>query len=316
MRVALGNTGLDVFPLQLGGNTLGFTADRDASFRILDAYVEAGGNFIDTADFYSCWAPGNVGGESETVLGEWMQSRGCRDDIILATKMGMLEPYTVLDEKNIREALGRSLERLRTDRVDIYYAHQDDLTTPIEATVPVFDALVREGTARVLGASNFSTARLRESLEYAQANGLHSYSVIQDEYSLVNRGLYENGPLPVAVEFGLTNIPFRSLAKGFLSGKYRPGKDWEATTHSPIAAAYIERFGGELLDTIELIALRHEVTMSAVGLAWLKTRPTVVVPLAGVRTIEQLADILPSAGLILEEDEAALLTRLTDPVTH
>lgn len=310
-RIDLGTTGLRVFPLQLGGNTLGFTADRDASFRVLDAYAEAGGNFIDTADFYSVWAPGHVGGESEAVIGEWMESRGCRADMVIATKVGMLEPWTTLDEKHIEEAFANSLERLRTDHVELYYAHQDDLETPQEETVAAFDALVRRGAVDVLGASNFSAERLRASLEIAAAADLHAYQVIQDEYSLVNRVPFETGTLPVAEEFGLVTIPYRSLAKGFLSGRYRPGKSWEETTHTGIATGYLERFGVTVLDAVEEIATAHGTTMSAVGLAWLTTRPTVALPLSGVRTLEQLADILPAADLELSADEAARLDALT-----
>ncbi|SCL28225.1 Predicted oxidoreductase [Micromonospora pallida] len=313
MRINLGGTGLKVFPLQLGGNTLGFTADRDTSFRILDAYASAGGNFIDTADFYSVWAPGNVGGESETVIGEWLESRGCRDEMVVATKVGMLEPYTVLDRKHIDEALARSLDRLRTDRIDLYYAHQDDLNTSQEDTAAAFDGLVRAGLVRTLGASNFSPDRLRSALTLARQRGLHSYQVIQDEYSLVNRQPFETGTMPVAVEFGLVNIPYRSLAKGFLSGRYRPGGSWQETTHTSIATSYLEKYGTELLGTVETIARRHDTTMSAVGLAWLTSRPTVALPLSGVRTLEQLDDILPAAGLVLDDDEVDALTALTAP---
>jgi aryl-alcohol dehydrogenase-like predicted oxidoreductase len=314
-RVALGGTGLSVFGLQLGGNTLGYTADEQTSFAILDAYAEAGGNFLDTADFYSCWAPGHVGGESETVIGNWMAARGNRDEMIIATKVGMLEPWTTLDRPTITEALEHSLRRLRTDRVDVYYAHQDDLATPVADTVAAFDAVVRSGKARVLGASNFGADRLRASLDVAQAQGMAAYQVLQDDYSLVNRAGYEQGTQPVAVEYGLTTLPYRSLAKGFLSGKYRPGKDWERTTHSPIAESYLARFGTELLTTVEKIAIEHDTTMSAVGLAWLTAQPTIDVPLSGVRTLEQLADILPSVGLTLSDDEVRLLTELTDEPT-
>lgn len=311
-RVALGTTGLEVFGLQLGGNTLGHTADRDTSFAILDRYREAGGNFIDTADFYSVWVDGHVGGESETVIGEWMQSRGVRDEFVIATKVGMLPGLTTLDAPTITRALEDSLRRLRTDRVEVYYAHQDDPTTPVEETVDAFDAIVRAGKARVLGASNFGPERLRAALDHATATGAAPYQLLQEDYSLVHRAGYENGVRAVALERGLTTLPYRSLAKGFLAGKYRPGAQWERTTHSGTAESYLPRFGHGLLTAVELIAERHRTTMSAVGLAWLKAQPTIVVPLSGVRTLDQLEQILPAATLELNEEEARLLTELTD----
>ncbi|MFT4123158.1 MAG: aldo/keto reductase [Microbacteriaceae bacterium] len=312
-RVPLGSTGLEVFPLQLGGNTLGFTADAATSFDVLDAFVEAGGNSIDTADFYSAWAPGHSGGESERVIGAWLADRGTREDIVIATKMGMLEPYTTLDERSIRAALARSLERLQTDHVDLYYMHQDDGSTPVQAILETLAALTEEGLIRAIGASNFSAARLREAMDTAKRRGLRGFQVLQEDYSLVNRAGYEHGVRDVALEYGITTVPYRSLAKGFLSGRYRPGRNWETTTHTAVAVGYLERFGGRLLEELERIADAHSTTMSAIGLAWVRSRPTIALPLTGVRTIEQLADVLPAANVTLTTEEAAILTTLTEP---
>ncbi|MEV4185966.1 aldo/keto reductase [Streptosporangium canum] len=213
---------LNLFPLCLGGNVFGWTADRDASFAVLDAYVEAGGNFVDTADVYSEWVPGHPGGESETIIGEWMAARGNRDQIVVATKVGSLASRPGLSAANIRAAAEDSLRRLRTDHIDLYWAHIDDAETPLEETLDAFDSLIREGKVRNIGASNYGPERLAEALAISDRNGLARYGVLQQPYNLVERA-YE-GPLrDVVIAEGLTSTPYHGLARGFLTGKYRPG---------------------------------------------------------------------------------------------
>ncbi len=309
----LGRTGLDVFGLQLGGNPFGHTADEATSHAILDRYAEAGGDFIDTADVYSAWVDGNTGGESEAIIGSWLRARGNRDRQIIATKGGNLAPHRTLDRANLRAAVEASLRRLGTDVIDLYYLHRDGLETPQEVTLEALDELVREGKVRHLGASNFTAERLRSAIELQRASGWAEFTVVQDDYSLVNRAHYEHGTRPVAEEFGLVNLPFRSLAKGFLAGKYRPGGGWQESTHSAIGSSYVERYGATVLPVLDRLAAQHGVPVAAIGLAWVTTQPTIAVPLAGSRTVEQLEQALPVAGVRLSADEAAELTALTEP---
>lgn len=309
----IGRTDLDVFGLQLGGNPFGWTADAETSHAILDRYAEAGGDFIDTADVYSAWIDGNEGGESERIIGDWLRSRKNRDSVVIATKVGSLAPYRTLDRDHVRKAVEGSLRRLGTDHIDIYYAHRDDAETPLEETAAAFGELVAEGKVRYLGASNFSAERLEQAIETARGSGLPEYTVVQDDYSLVNRAPYEFGTRRVAAAYGLVNLPFRSLAKGFLAGKYRPGKSAERTTHSAIAESYLERYGHGLLTALDLLAHKYHTTQAAIGLAWLTAQPTVVVPLAGARNLQQLESLLPVVDVRLEEAEVRLLSELTEP---
>jgi aryl-alcohol dehydrogenase-like predicted oxidoreductase len=303
-RRTLGSTGLEVFPLCLGGNVFGWTADEEASFAVLDAYVAAGGNFIDTANGYSRWVPGHDGGESERVIGAWLEQRGRRDDVIIATKLGS---DGGLGPENVRARAEESLERLKTDVVDIMYAHYDDPETPPEVSLAALDELVREGKVRHLAASNFSPERLDEALATAEREGFATYEVLQPHYNLLERE-YETGLGPVAQRHGLATAPYFGLAKGFLTGKYRGG----AKIDSPRAAqigSYDNERGWAVVDAVEDIAAGHGVPAAAVALAWLAAQPTVVAPIASARSTEQLQDLLPMAFLQLTEDE---LQRLTD----
>ncbi|MDR0435592.1 MAG: aldo/keto reductase [Propionibacteriaceae bacterium] len=308
----LGRTGLDVFGLQLGGNPFGWTADETTSFAILDAYAAAGGNFVDTADMYSSWKEGNVGGESEIIIGRWYANRRNRDTQLIATKMGKLPPYTTLSRENLRAACEASLTRLGTDRIDIYYLHQDDQSTPWEVSLAACDELVREGKVLHLGASNFTPERLRAAVEFQRANGLAEFEVIQDAYNLVQRQDYEQGNMPVAQEFELVNLPYRSLASGFLSGHYRLGAQSTETAHSKLASGHLDKYGDTLLPKIDALAAKHGVAPAAIGLAWLKTRPTIVVPLSGVSAVAQLRESLQVVNVELTAAEAAELSTLTN----
>ncbi|MFD8071567.1 aldo/keto reductase [Streptomyces sp. NPDC059718] len=305
----IGNSDLDVFPLCLGGNVFGWTSDEATSFEVLDAYAEAGGNFVDTADVYSAWVPGHTGGESETVIGSWLAKRGRRDDVVVATKVGSHPDFKGLKAATVKAAAEESLRRLGTDRIDLYYTHYDDPATPVEEIVGALDELVREGKVRHVAASNISPERLAASLEFAEREGLTKYVALQQHYNLVEREGYE-GPLREVVEaHGLASVPYFGLARGFLTGKYRPG----VTVDSPRAqgaGAYLEsERGPRVLAALDEVAAAHSVEPASVALAWLRTRPTVVAPIASARTPAQLTALLASAPLELT---AAELERLTE----
>jgi aryl-alcohol dehydrogenase-like predicted oxidoreductase len=297
----IGNTDLEVFPLCLGGNVFGWTADEQTSFDVLDAYVAAGGNFVDTADSYSAFHPGNSGGESETIIGNWMAARGNRDEIVVATKVGQLEGRKGLAADNVRAAAEDSLRRLRTDRIDLYYAHIDDPDTPLQDTLAGFASLIDEGKVRYIGASNYSAERLAEAMELSRRHGLPSFVALQPHYNLVERD-YERSLRPVVEREGLACLPYFALARGFLTGKYREG----ATIDSPRASraeAYLDDRGRAVLAALDDVAAAHSTTVAAVAIAWLRMQPTVVAPLASARNVQQLSEILPGASLELAPEE-------------
>ncbi|MET9338124.1 MULTISPECIES: aldo/keto reductase [unclassified Nonomuraea] len=300
----ISTTALSVFPLCLGTNTFGWTADREASFAILDAYVAAGGNFIDTADVYPSWATGEP--TSEIIIGEWMAERGNRDSIVLATKVGMLAGFQGLSPATVRTAVENSLRRLRTDRIDLYWAHVDDRDTPLADTLAAFDALVREGKVRYLGASNYEAPRLAEALRVSDEEGLARYVALQQHYNLVERG-YEGELRDVVAREGLSSTPWAGLARGFLTGKYTPG----AVVDSPRAERAGEYLnterGPRVLEALATVAAGRGVEQASVALAWLLAQPTVAAPLAGVREAAQLKPLLDAVELRLSGEELALL---------
>ena len=304
----LGTTDLDVFPLCLGGNVFGWTSDESESHAVLDAYAAAGGNFIDTADSYSSWAPGNSGGESETIIGRWMASRGNRDRMVIATKVGRLAGLADLRADTIRQAAEGSLRRLQTDRIDLYYAHGDDDTTiPLEETLGAFDELVRAGKARHVAASNYGPDRLTEALTTSQTKGLAPYVALQPHYNLVERG-YETELAQLCAGAGLACVPYFSLAVGFLTGKYRAGTRVDSA-RARGASRYLDDRGIAVLAALDAISAAHGTTQAAVALAWLLAQPTVVAPIASARTPEQLAELLPCVGLELTAEELDQLGR-------
>jgi aryl-alcohol dehydrogenase-like predicted oxidoreductase len=302
----LGNTDLDVFGLCLGGNVFGWTADEDESFAILDAYAAAGGNFIDTADVYSLWVPGNTGGDSERIIGRWMKSRGNRDAMVIATKVAKLPMRPGLSAANIRAAAEESLQRLGTDYIDLYYAHADDPNTPIEETLGAFDALVREGKVRYIAASNFTAPRLTESLAVSEREGLARYSALQNHYNLLERAEYERDLAPVLEREGVPGVPFYGLARGFLAGKYRPGVQVDSVRAGAVASYRNER-GYRVLDALDQVAAAHGTTVAAVSLAWLAAQPTIAAPIASARTPQQLLELLPFTELELSAQELSAL---------
>ncbi|MCZ9351126.1 aldo/keto reductase [Streptomyces mutabilis] len=304
----LGSSDLEVFPLALGGNVFGWTADQDTSFAVLDAYTAAGGNFVDTADSYSAWVDGNSGGESETLIGKWLAARGNRDDVVLATKVSQHPEYPGLSAANIKAAADASLRRLGTDHIDLYYTHFDKPEVPVEEIIGALDELVRAGKVRHIAASNISAERLAASLEFSDREGLARYVAVQPHYNLVSRDTYEGALRDLAERAGLAAVPYYALASGFLTGKYRPG----ATVDSPRAggaAKHLESERGQrVLSVLDEIAEAHGAPVATVALAWLAAQPTVAAPIASARTVEQLPALLGVAELTLTEDETARLT--------
>jgi aryl-alcohol dehydrogenase-like predicted oxidoreductase len=299
-------TDLAVHPLCLGANVFGWTADERESFAVLDAYKAAGGNFVDTADGYSQWVAGNRGGESEEIIGRWMAKRGNRDGIVLATKVGSKHDRKGLAAANVRAATEESLRRLQTDRIDLLYTHRDDEVTPPEETLGALDELVREGKVRHIAASNVSPARLEAAMEASAREGLARYVALQPHYNLVERG-YEDGLAEVCRRHDLGCLPYFALAKGFLTGKYRPGGDAVESRRAQGAAVYLDERGERVLAALDVAAAAHDVPVAAVSLAWLAAQPTVVAPIASARTPEQLAELMALVDLRLNDDELRAL---------
>ncbi|MEU5258316.1 aldo/keto reductase [Amycolatopsis sp. NPDC021455] len=298
----LGNTDLDVYGLNLGCNVFGWTADEPRSFAVLDAYTAAGGNFLDTADLYG------GGGGSETIIGNWLAARGNRDDVVVATKVGLWDGRPGLSAKNIQAAAEDSLRRLRTDHIDLYYAHRDDPDTPLEETLEAFDALVRAGKVRYLGASNYTAGRLAAALSISDKHDFARYAVLQPHYNLVERD-YERDLAPLVAREGLATLPYFSLAKGFLTGKYRTKDELGDSPRAARAASYLDNGGERVLAKLDEVANAHGVSVATVSLAWLRQQPTVAAPIASARTPEQLTDLIASVTLDLTPAEIAELSR-------
>ena len=307
----LGSSGIEVSRLCLGGNVFGWTADKDTSFKVLDAFVGGGGNFVDTADSYMWRVPGNAGGESETIIGEWLAARGRRDDVVIATKVGSWPERKGLSAANIAAACDDSLRRLGTDHIDLYYAHRDDPDTAQEETADAFDALVKAGKVRAVGASNFSAERLRGALEISARDGLASYAALQPHYNLLERAEFETSLAPLLAAEGLSCMPYYGLAKGFLTGKYRDGGEAVDSVRAEGALEYLDDRGLSVLAVLDEVAAGHEVPVAAVALAWLAAQPTVAAPIASARTTEQLEQLLPVLDLELTDDEVRLLSHVS-----
>ena len=298
--IKLANSDLEVHPLCLGGNVFGFSADVANSEVVLDYYFDNGGNFIDTADMYSQWAPGHVGGESETIIGNWMKRRGNRAKMVIATKVAKLDTRPGLKPENIKAACDDSLRRLQTDYIDLYYAHQDDPDTPIEETLGAFDSLVKAGKVRYIAASNFTAERLQESLDIAKNLNFNSYIASQDQYNLMDRD-YEKTLAPILKANGLSQIPFYGLARGFLTGKYRRGVSVESVRATGVANSYANDRGWAMLDKLDQIAKAKNCSVAAVALAWLRAQPTVSTPIASATKLEQIKEIMQVVQLTNEE---------------
>lgn len=308
----LGTSGLKVYPLNLGGNVFGWTADRDQSFAVLDAYARAGGNFIDTSDSYSRWVPGNKGGESEAIIGEWLAARRNRSAMVIATKVGRHPEFTGLKADTIKGAAEASLRRLGTDHIDLYYTHYDDESVPVEEIIAALDALVRAGKVRAIAASNISPRRLDASIAFSEREGLARYVALQPHYNLVSRGTFEGELRDVALRRGLAVLPYYSLASGFLTGKYRPGAAAAETGRAggpgtgPASHLKTER-GRKVLAALDDIARARDAEPATVALAWLAAQPAVAAPLASARTAGQLPALLAAVSLRLTGEELARL---------
>ena len=303
--IKLANTDLTIYPLCLGGNVFGYSADKESSEAVLTFYADNGGNFIDTADMYSQWAPGHIGGESETIIGNWMKKRGNRSQMIIATKVGKLDTKPGLSPSNIISACEDSLKRLGSDYIDIYYSHQDDLDTPIEQSLGAYDSLIRSGKIRYIAASNFTHERLQESLDISKELNLASYIASQDQYNLMDRD-YENYLMPTLKSNGLSQIPFYGLARGFLTGKYRKGKTVESIRANGVATNYANDRGWAILEKLDQIAKDKNTSVAAVALAWLRAQETVSAPIASATKLEQIKEIMPIVEL--SSDELQTLT--------
>jgi len=310
----LGRTGLRVSALCLGGNTFGWTTDQKASEAVLDAYVEAGGNFIDTADVYSRWVPGHAGGESETALGTWMKARGNRRAVIIATKvmapMGPGPNDTGLSRQHIVEGVEDSLRRLQTDFIDLYQAHWDDRDTPLEETLRAFDDLVRQGKVRYIGASNYHAWRLTRALWESDRRAYVRYESIQPKYNLVFRDEYERELEPLCLEQSLGVIPYSSLGSGFLSGKYHRGRDLPKTARAgSVQKTYMTDRGFTVLEAVEKVAASAGATPAQVALSWLAHRPGITAPIASATSVAQLKELVGGIELQLDPDARAMLDR-------
>ncbi len=316
LKRKLGRTDLLVTPLCLGGNVFGWTADESSSFAVLDAYIDGGGNFIDTADSYSAWLPGHVGGESESILGHWMSTRKNRSRVIIATKvgsrMGTAPNAQGLSRRYIMEEVEASLKRLQTDYIDLYQAHRDDPNTPLDETMAAFDDLVRQGKVRYVGASNYTAERLQEALQVSTQHNYVRYESFQPPYSLVNRADYERDIEPLCVEQGLGVITYSSLASGFLSGKYRPDKDVPSSPRAKgIQERYMNEEGFKILEQLDTVAAAHHATVSQVALAWIMARPSITAAIASATSVEQVRELLGAVELSLNEEDMASLDRVS-----
>jgi aryl-alcohol dehydrogenase-like predicted oxidoreductase len=315
----LGKTTLQVTPFCLGGNVFGWTADESATYAVLDAYLGEGGNFIDTADSYSAWVPGHHGGESETLIGNWMHDRRNRSRVVVATKVGMLNEKgrrSDLSRAHILRSADASLRRLRTDSIDLYFAHADDTETPLEETLGAFAELVQLGKVRVLGASNYTAPRMQEALRICEAQGYPRYEVQQPLYNMLRRDQYEGALEAFCVAHQVSVVTYASLASGFLSGKYRQGVPLPQT---PRAGAVEQRYWNErsfaLLARLDQVAARYQATVAQLALAWLLTRPGVRAPIASATTVEQLHELMGALRLRIDQESLAILTAASGEAT-
>ena len=300
MRTTIPLTDLSIYPLCLGGNVFGWSADEAQSHDVLDAFVSHGGNFIDTADCYTEWIEGNHGGESEKIIGSWIKKRQNRERIIIATKVAKFSQRPGLKAQNIKAAVDDSLNRLQTDYIDIYYAHEDDQTTPLEETLEAFTEVIQSKKVRYIAASNYSANRLEEALRVSQVNGFAQYIAIQNHYNLVERTDYELAMTPILQKYGISGFPYFALARGFLTGKYRENEIVESVRFQKVSQLF-SKSNFELLKKLEILSQKYNTTISAISLGWLRSQPTISAPIASARTVEQLHEIMPLITLTKEE---------------
>lgn len=306
----IGSSTLSVAPLAFGGNVFGWTADEPTSFQLLDAFVAAGFNLIDTADVYSHWVPGNKGGESETIIGKWLKQSGKRDQVIIATKLGaeMAPDRKGLSKKYMQSEVDESLRRLQTDYIDLYQSHYDDLNTPIEETLEAFAQLIQDGKVRVIGASNFTPERLIQSLEISAREGYPAYQSLQPEYNLYDRAKYEQEFEPIVQQYGLGVINYYALASGFLTGKYHSEADLSKSPRGQGIKKYLDDRGFRILKALDEVAEQYSATPAQISLAWLMAHPGITAPIASATSVAQLQDLAKAAELTLDEAAISKLT--------
>jgi len=307
----LGNSGLEVAPLAFGGNVFGWTVDEPTSFQLLDAFVSAGFNLIDTADIYSRWVPGNQGGESETIIGKWLKRSRNRDKVLIATKVGieMGPDMKGLSKPYILRAVEDSLRRLQTDYIDLYQSHKDDQETPLEETLSAFAQLIEQGKVRAIGASNYTAERLAESFKVSEQNGIPRYESLQPEYNLYDRADYEQHLEPLCVEKGLGVINYYSIASGFLTGKYRSEADLGKSARGEGIKKYLNERGRGILEALDQVAKRYDSNPTRVALAWLIARPSITAPIASATSLEQLNDLVEGTRLQVDQKAVELLNQ-------
>ncbi|MFZ1101295.1 MAG: aldo/keto reductase [Hyphomicrobiaceae bacterium] len=303
----LGKSGLEIAPLMLGGNVLGWTADEATSFKLLDRFVDAGLNAIDTADTYSTWVPGHKGGESETVIGNWLKARGGRDKVVIATKVGWDQPKGGLARDRIIARCEASLRRLQTDCIDLYQSHRDDPATPLEETLAAHETLLKQGKARAIGASNYTAPRLAEALRVSAEKGLPRYESLQPHYNLYERRGFEEALEPLVLEEEIGVIPYYSLASGFLTGKYRSAADFGKSPRGGGAKAMLNARGRRILAALDEVAAGTRSAPASVALAWLMARPGITAPIASATSLPQLEELIAATRLRLDADAVQLL---------
>jgi aryl-alcohol dehydrogenase-like predicted oxidoreductase len=304
----LGRSGLSIAPIAFGGNVFRWSVDEQRTFQLLDAFVDAGFNLIDTADVYSAWVPGNRGGESETLIGKWLKRSGKRDQVLIATKVAKWVEHRGLSPMNINEAIEGSLKRLQTDHIDLYQAHEDDASVPLSETLGAFGRLIEAGKVRAIGASNYNADRLAEALKVSREHNLPRYESLQPEYNLVSRAGYEKELEPLIRQEGIGVINYYALASGFLSGKYRSEADLsKSSARGGSVKKYLTPQGTKVLTALDNIAAAHKATPAQVALAWLIARPGITAPIASATSVEQLQEILGAASVSLSSSEMAAL---------
>ncbi|HEV7969169.1 MAG TPA: aldo/keto reductase [Candidatus Acidoferrales bacterium] len=311
IRRKLGKTGMQISPLVLGGNVFGWTVDRAASFKLLDAFVAAGFNSVDTADMYSRWVPGHAGGESEAILGEWMKRSGNRSKIIVATKVGMDmgDGKKGLSKSYVLAAAESSLRRLQTDYIDLYQSHIDDPDTPLEETLGAYAELIKQGKVRAIGASNHRADRLAAALQISRKSGLPPYQTLQPNYSLIERTEYESNLEPLCIKEGLGVINYFPLAGGFLSGKYRSEKDVAGKARARNVTKYLNERGFKIVAALDQVAKKYDATPAKISLAWLLARPSITAPIVSATNLDQLRDLIASVELVLDRDSMEFLNQ-------
>jgi aryl-alcohol dehydrogenase-like predicted oxidoreductase len=307
------NTDLSIAPINFGGNVFGWTLDEKQSFDILDRFVEAGFNFIDTADTYSWWVNGK-GGQSEEIIGKWMKSRANRNDIVLATKVGSetKEHGYDISKKHILKSVDESLQRLQTDHIDLYYTHFDDNTTPVEETLSAYDEIIKAGKVRYIAASNLSPERLKASFEAAEKNNLPKYVALQPHYNLMEREGFEQNYAPLAEQFDLSVFPYWSLAAGFLTGKYRDEADLAKSARGEGVRKYLNPKGLEVLKALDQVSAKHNTTQGTVSLAWLLSNPLITAPIVSATSASQIETVFNAPKLILDQEDIDLLNNASN----